>query len=462
MNIDGGIFKVLVVCDSQTWTILQPVIMKDKFFTLIHQLIPDTSSEEPTGIDLVLFAVHPSQLSRILELKRSWLLKSEAAVISDNLHAHEVVCLVRAGFAEVFDRQEDIDLLREWLISRYEDAILRFQKTQSKTNRKPVTLIHGVSEGIIRVKKMAVQAAQYSDLTVLIQGETGTGKEMVARLIHESSPRYNRPFIEVNCSAIPESLMEAEMLGYEKGAFTDARRSKRGFFELAAGGTLFLDEIGVMPMSLQNKILKIVEEKKFRRLGGETEITVDVKILAGSNEDLNKAAVAGRFRPDLLYRLKVFTIHIPALRDRSMDIPVLTDYFLKQVSERYKLKISGFHSATQKLLQNYKWPGNVRELKHIVERACVLAARGRILPSHIPEEIQSMDESTLSTLTQDLPEENKLCIPLPEEGIALDDIERLVVQETLKRCDGNQSKAARYLRISRTRLIRKLPGNNNH
>jgi len=453
------VFKVLVVCDMQTWKSLYPIIMKDETFTLVHRLLSVDSKEKPVKVDLVLFAVQPFQLPLIVELRRSWSLKTESAVISDNLQAHEVVRLVRSGFAEVFDRNEDVNLLREWLTDCYEDALQKQQKKNTGgTNHGSEMAIQGKSEAIVKVKKMAMQAAQYSDLTVLIQGETGTGKEMIARLIHESSPRHNKPFIEVNCSAIPESLMESEMLGYEKGAFTDAKRAKRGFFELASGGTLFLDEIGVMPLSLQNKILKIVEEKKFRRLGGETELRVDVKILAGSNEDLEKATLEGRFRADLLYRLKVFTIHIPALRDRISDISILAEYFLGRVSERYKLNISGFHSATQQLMQNYSWPGNVRELKHIVERACVLAARGRILPSHLPDEIQKTGEPDLQAMMQNLPDTHKLFIPMPKDGIALDEIEKFIVQETLKICDGNQSKAARYLRISRTRLARKLPG----
>lgn len=458
MSYQRETFNILIVSDPQFRILLESHLPNDDSLKVDFTPFDDVSSGCPEGYQLFLFAIRPSQLKKSMELKHLWSVKSETAVIGDKLHAHEVVRLIKSGFSEVFDISTDMDLIREWVLAHYEDSIRSKQAQTGSIRKKPEDRIRGDSNAIQQVRDMAVQAAGYADMTVLIQGETGTGKEMVARLIHETSSRRQGPFIEVNCSAIPETLMEAEMLGYEKGAFTDARRAKKGFFELADNGTLFLDEIGVMPLSLQNKLLKVVEEKKFRRLGGETEITVDVKIVAGTNEDLDKAASEGRFRPDLYYRLKVFNILIPALRDRQHDIPVLADFFLDQVKSRYSLPISGFHPTTEKLLIQYRWPGNVRELKHVVERACVLAARGRILPNHLPEEVQAATLSRLQSDSMEIPSSSSLCIPLPDDGIAMDDIERHVMQEVLKRCNGNQSLTARYLKISRTRLIRKLSG----
>lgn len=449
-------FRILFIGDASLWSILKSRLPGDSQFEVSHRSFSDLPDHKPEDPDLVLFVIRYTQIRQTINIKHSWSLKSETAIIAEHLEAHDVVRLMKTGFSEVFDLEKDQTLLWEWLTAHYEKQLMQREPSNNRWDDRPERRILGRSSGIQRVRELSIQAAAYPELTVLIQGETGTGKEMVARLIHQRSPRKDGPFIEVNCSAIPETLMEAEMLGHEKGAFTDARRSKRGFFELADNGTLFLDEIGVMPPALQNKILKIVEEKKFRRLGGETEITVNAKIIAGSNVDLKQATEKGRFRPDLYYRLKVFNILIPALRERRQDIPDLADFFLKQVSKRYGLDIAGFHPATEKLLRQHPWPGNVRELKHVVERACIMADRGRILPSHLPEEIQGASIPDILRETEDLPEEKVLKIPLPDDGMALNEIERMVMAEMLRRFNGNQSKTARYLKISRTRLIRNI------
>ncbi|MBN1295141.1 sigma-54-dependent Fis family transcriptional regulator [bacterium] len=446
-------FTVLIVTDPSLRTNIEKIFPHSDFVSLRFLSILDVHDDTPETADRLLFGIHSPQIRRMLEIKRAWKRTSGTAVIAESMNTHDVVKLMRAGVSEVFDLHQDGALIREWLMMQYEEHLKEPAHMAHALGPRPENTFRGISEGIQRVRDLAVQAAQYPDLAVLIHGETGTGKEMVARLIHDRSPRSSGPFIEVNCSAIPETLMESEMLGYEKGAFTDARRARKGFFEMADGGTLFLDEIGVMPPSLQNKILKIVEEKTFRRLGGESEVAVDVKIVAGTNTDLQKAAETGRFRPDLYYRLNVFSILIPALRDRICDIPVLATHFLERIVLAYQLKISGFHPSTEALLIRYSWPGNVRELKHVVERACVIAQRGRILPSHLPDEIQTA-AAPPHPAPADLPPEQMLCIPLPDDGISMTRIERLIMLDVLKRCGGNQSKAARFLKISRTRLAR--------
>jgi DNA-binding NtrC family response regulator len=452
------IYRVLVLSDPDFRINLNSLLPHDENLRLIHIPFPDNVIERPSDNDLILFAIQSSKLKKTIDLAHAWSIQSHAAVIAEDLRPHEIVRLMKAGFSEVFDLRHDRDLLHDWLISNYERDLTKSDESPASGKAKPEDLIIGKSDAIGKVRAMAVQAASFSELTVMIQGETGTGKEMVARLIHEASPRKKGPFIEINCSAIPETLMEAEMLGYEKGAFTDARRAKRGFFELADKGTLFLDEIALMPLSLQNKILKIVEEKKFRRLGGETEISVNVKVVAGTNQDLQLAVNEGRFRQDLFYRLKVFTIIIPPLRERTDDISVLAQFFLKESRARYGVDVSGLHPATETMLKRYRWPGNVRELKHVVERACILAIHGRILPGHLPEDIQSSAMPESSITADSVNAVLSISIPLPEAGLSLDDMEQHIVSEVLKYCDGNQSMAARFLKISRTRLIRKLPG----
>ncbi len=434
-----------------------PRIPQDQHCQLIVESRDAFPELLPTDSDVFVFVITGDTLASVFAWARTQnkTFDKQIAIVSQHVHTNDIVRLIRFGFSEVFDIFEDLALLNEWILHHYEQKLIAAQEQISSIrNSIPQTVIIGESESMKTVRRLAGDAGQYSDMTVLLQGATGTGKELVARYIHESSDRSAGPFVEVNCSAIPETLMEAEMFGYEKGAFTDARRTKLGFFEMADHGTLFLDEIGFMSLNLQNKMLKVIEEKHFRRIGGEKEIFVDVKVIAGTNINLDLAISKGEFRSDLYYRLKVFTIRIPSLRERPDDIQLLAEHFLDAVSLRYRLTLQGFHPSTKKLLQDFSWPGNVRELKHVVERAAVLARHGRILPSHLPEEMQMLEqESAISPILKDT---EKLCIPLPADGISIETIERIVIREVLNRCSGNQSRAARLLKISRTRLLRKL------
>ena len=454
-------FKILMFAESHHWERVRRVVPSADPFRVEIKALDSLGESGISGEDVVVLFMEKDRFGAAFP----WLKSvdptdsQKIALVADNIQVNETVRLIRAGFDEVFDAGDELELLSEWIVHHYEEKIKqpRLPRNYDKSDRN-LTKIIGTSDGIQNVKKLAKQAGLFSDMTVLIQGETGTGKEMVARYIHEHSSRDQSPFVEVNCSAIPESLMESEMLGHEKGAFTDARQSKKGFFELAHGGTLFLDEIGVMSGNLQNKILKIVEEKMFRRVGGEKTITVDVKVIAGTNTNLLDAVSQGRFRPDLFYRLNVFAIHILPLRERTDDIAILAEYFLSEIKRRYHLQINGFHPSTMSLLCSHDWPGNVRELKHIVERSAVVAGQGRILPTHLPDQIsKSFPEEQIRNLVE-TPDDSCLRIPLPDDGIAMDDIERIVIRDVLDRFDGNQSQAARFLKISRTRLIRKLPG----
>lgn len=281
--------------------------------------------------------------------------------------------------------------------------------------------------------------------SVLIIGESGTGKEGIAASIHNKSSRINKPFITVNCGAIPESLIESELFGYEKGAFTGANARKAGRFDRAQGGTLFLDEIGELSLPLQVKILRVLQEKEFERVGGSQVIKADVRIIAATNRDLEKMVDKGEFREDLLYRLKVIPIHLPPLRERKDDIPLLVEYFIdKYCKEINKGKMS-MDKETLEILKNYDFPGNIRELENLIERLIILSSDRRIKPSLLPKEILKGAFSS-----------KKDEFVLPEEGIRLDEVEESFVRQALQMAKGNQTHAAKLLGLSRHALIYRM------
>jgi DNA-binding NtrC family response regulator len=291
------------------------------------------------------------------------------------------------------------------------------------------------------IEKLAASCAS----TVLIQGESGTGKELVAKAIHhQSHPGERRPFLAINCAGLPENLLESELFGHEKGAFTDARERKQGLLEIANRGTLFLDEIGEMPIGLQARLLRVLETKSFRRIGGNQEIEVDLRIVAATNRDLMREAQHGRFREDLFFRLNVVPIDIPPLRDRVADIPILASYFVRHFNQELGRTVRGFSREARDLLNGYRWPGNVRELRNVVERAILLESSDVILASHLPIEMAPRD-------TQVAPREEGAFVPRPLREVELEHIRR-----TVEHFGGNKSQAAKSLGISRQTLRDKL------
>jgi DNA-binding NtrC family response regulator len=296
-------------------------------------------------------------------------------------------------------------------------------------------------------------------VTVLIRGETGTGKEVVARAIHYGSPEApkNAPFVEVNCTAIPENLLEAELFGYEKGAFTDAKFSKKGLFELAEGGTLFLDEIGDMSLVLQAKLLKAIEEKRFRRLGGTQSIEVKTRIMTGTHADLEKGIAEGRFRRDLYYRLNVINIVLPPLRERGKDALLLARHFLAEYSSEYGAPAREFTPEAEAALMSYDWPGNVRELQHVIERAVLLGDSPAINVKAIYEALGLEPRATATpTAPAATPSAWSRVIEIPPEGLSLQDGECKLIEEILRLTQWNKTRASKILGISRPRLARKI------
>jgi two-component system response regulator AtoC len=282
-----------------------------------------------------------------------------------------------------------------------------------------------------------------SDTTVLITGESGTGKELVAKAIHFNGTRANKPFITVNCSAIPENLLESELFGYEKGAFTGAITQKIGKFELAHQGTIFLDEIGSLKLEMQAKILRVLQEKEFERVGGTHPIKIDVRIISATNSDLQEAVQQGQFREDLYYRLNVVPIHLPPLRERKEDIPLIANHFLNIYNQKFNKNIKGFTSHAMKILQEYYWPGNVRELQNIIERVVVLAKDENVIShQHLPLDLLILKGK------------------IDTEGITLrearNQFEKQFILHVLERVNWNQLKAAKLLDIHRNTLLLKI------
>jgi transcriptional regulator with PAS, ATPase and Fis domain len=297
--------------------------------------------------------------------------------------------------------------------------------------------IVGESPAMQQAKALLARIAASPASTVLLTGETGTGKDLAAKAIHYNSDRAARPFVNITASALPEQLLESELFGHERGAFTDARQQKRGLLETGDGGTVFLDEIGEMTPGLQAKLLRFLEEKAFKRVGGLADIRVDVRVIAATNRNLEEEVKAGKFREDLFYRLQVMPVVLPPLRERRGDIPLLAAYYIDRFNREFRKRVRGLSSAATRLVEQYTWPGNVRELRNAIERAMLLTDR---------EWLEPEDFTTLTrTVT---PTQFKL----PPEGVSLDELERQLLVQALERAGGNQTQAAQLLGINRDQV----------
>jgi len=291
------------------------------------------------------------------------------------------------------------------------------------------------------VKEAITLLAENPGTNVLILGETGTGKGMVANAIHALSPRAEEPFVDVNCAGLSSQLLESELFGHERGAFTDAKSLKRGLLEVAHGGSLFLDEVGDLSLDVQAKLLKVIEDRRFRRLGGTANLKVDVRLMAATNVELERAVKEGRFRADLYYRLTVIPIHLPPLRQRPEDIVPLAQLFREEFSQSLSKPIQGIAPAAEAMLGAYAWPGNIRELRNVMERAALLCPGTAILPGHLPEGLRARSRAAPS---------------LTDDDLSLEAVERSHIQRILALCGGNRSRAAGMLRIHRATLIKKI------
>jgi DNA-binding NtrC family response regulator len=379
-------------------------------------------------------------------------------MITAHSHADSAVKALQYGADDYVGKPFDLDDVRHTIEKTLENQRLKNENAYYRqVLRKKLendNLVGGCPK-MIEVFKMIKMAAEADDKTVLITGGSGTGKELVARGIHLHSSRADRPFIDVNCAAIPETLLENELFGHERGAYTDASRRQKGIFELAEGGTVFLDEIGDMPFGMQAKILKVIENKKYRRLGGELDVVSDARIIAATNQNLPELVKEGKFRADLFYRLNVMPIQLPLLRERKMDILTLVNYFIDQFNEEYGRNVEGLEDEAMGFLLNYDWPGNVRELRNTIERAMMLVPGNMIGPEHLNCEILEMSQKEDSPDLEDSDVDDCFSLAqlqLPKDGISLDEVEQQLIELALKRWNGNQTKAAQCLRMSRDTL----------
>ncbi len=327
--------------------------------------------------------------------------------------------------------KKDLEQLKE--VERYRHRV------------KPLDLILGNSKAIKKLRQTIKKIVESKATTVLVQGESGTGKELVAQAIHYASNRREKPFVDINCTSIPDELLESELFGHEKGAFTDAKKEKKGLFELSDGGTLFLDEIGDMKMSMQAKLLRVLQEKNFKRVGGTKKIYVDVRIVAATNKDLLAAVDEGTFREDLYYRLNVIPLQCPPLRDRDNDVILLARHFIDQFNRDFNKNVTTIDPEAEKLLLSYKWPGNVRELRNVLERAILLESEDVLLPEDLHISNNRTETSAGANQQMEL-----------HDDLTLDDMENWLIERTLTRFGWNKNLVAKKLGINRTTLYTKI------
>jgi DNA-binding NtrC family response regulator len=377
-------------------------------------------------------------------------------MITANVLVDETIGALRGGAYDFIGKPINLEELHVAIRNGIEASDLRKEVTQFRRERAQqftFDQIIGQSPVMCEMLAMARKVAESEVSSVLLQGESGTGKDLVAKAIHYQSHRSAGPFIAINCAAIPATLIESELFGYEKGAFTDAKARKEGMFEQAEGGTLLLDEIGELELSLQAKLLRVLEEGMFRRVGGLKDIPFDARIIAASNRDLRTESEAGRFRLDLYYRLSVIQIDIPALRERGDDVIQLAEYYIESFGKRLRKSVRGIEGDVAEAFRLYNWPGNVRELRNVIERALILEDDDVITTRYVPRNLVAGKNGSIA-------ERDGLGVqemfPLPLAGASLEDVEMSLVRQAIDRSGGNQTRAAELLGISRDQLRYRL------
>lgn len=404
-------------------------------------------------IDLVLLDIRLPDIDGLDVLKNIKEFDTEILVIMMTAYSdvQTAVAAMKLGAYHYINKPFELDELRLLIEKGLETQSLinevrrlRRQHREEYQNNH----IYGVSPQIQAVMELIEMISKTNKTSVLIQGESGTGKELAANAIHYNSNRQGSPLMKINCSAIPDTLLESELFGYEKGAFTDARNTKKGMFELADGGTVFLDEIGDMKLFLQSKILRVLENQTFMRVGGEREIKVDIRIIAATNRNLEVLVKEGLFRKDLYYRLKVMVVEMPPLRGRVDDILLYSNLFIEENNKEHAKNIKGLNEEVKKLMTQYQWPGNVRELKNIIERAMILADSELITPKQLPFELRTTERYFQENIE---PEQSGSV-----EEMSLNQMEKMYLSTVLKKMGANKSRVSKILGISRATLRAKI------
>jgi DNA-binding NtrC family response regulator len=403
--------------------------------------------------DLVLLDLQLPDRSGIEVLRQIRAVDPQAVVIMVTAHGGvtDAVAAFKLGLFDFLAKPLDFDALGVTLRYGLEARHLRTEVERLRAvDRAPSdTTIVGQSRPIANCVQLLGKLAASGAGSVLLTGESGTGKDLFAKALHYQSSRSGGPFVTVNCAAIPDTLMESELFGHEKGAFTDARFLKKGLFELADGGTIYLDEIGELKLSLQPKILHVLETLTFRRVGGSKDVTVDVRVIAATNRDLAAATEQGEFRRDLLYRLRVIELPIPPLRERLEDVPGLVQHFIRHFGQKFHKPDMRITDAAMAMLTKYQWPGNVRELKNAIERAIILEDGNDLRTNYLPIQLTQPDPV--------LPAASSVAgFTLPQGGVSLEHVEETLVRQAMTQASGNQTRAAHLLDISRDALRYKL------
>jgi two-component system response regulator AtoC len=440
--------RVLVVDDEQLirWSLTER-LREDGYDVAEAATAAEAIDRADVGVDLALLDYKLPDEDGVVVLRKLHEMDPDTLVIMLTAHTsvETVVQAMKAGAFDYATKPFDLDDVSRRVARALETTRLRRElRTLRDSLARPFGLasIIGESEPLQSVKSLVRKVAASPSSTVLVMGESGTGKDLVAKVIHYLSGRAARPFLNITCSALPEALLESELFGHERGAFTDARQQKRGLLEQADEGTVFLDEIGEMTPALQAKLLRVLEEKAFRRIGGTGDIHVDVRVVAATNRDLEERVRSGHFREDLFYRLNVLRVEMPPLRARTGDIALLAQHFVETFSREFKRPVRGLSHSAEAALTAYGWPGNVRELRNLVERA-VLLCEGELL--------QPADFDSLHT-AKAKPASANGGFALPAEGVNLEEVERSLVVQALERAGGNQTRAAAFLGMHRDQI----------
>ena len=439
--------KILVVDDDTAHRMMLTAILSDEGYAVAEADDGTTALKavQKEFYDLILMDVRMTEMDGIEALAEIKKISPGIPVLMMTAYPSvpPAVKAMKLGALDYLTKPLDTDELRLRIAKLLGQHTLKAEQQQVKVHLADTSGMIGSSTKMQQLFETLALVAP-TDTTVLILGESGTGKELVAEAIHANSSRADKPLVKVNCAALPETLLESELFGHEKGAFTGAIARRAGRFEVADRGTIFLDEIGDLPVIVQVKLLRVLQEQQFEPVGSSKTTTVDVRVITATNRNLEEEMAQGRFREDLFYRLNVFPILVPPLRERKEDIQPLAEFFLREYSEKHKRPIKGFAPRSLDLFMRYDWKGNVRELENTVERSVILCREDYITPAHLPAPLQA------------LAGESGLQAPDLEPGITLKEMEKQLILSTLHQYDGNRTKTAEALGISRRTLQRKL------
>jgi DNA-binding NtrC family response regulator len=444
--------SVLIIEDNDDLAFTLTKVLKKEGYSVfsVKSAEDGISTFQKELVDLVLLDLKLPKMNGLIALEHLKELDPESVIImmTASTDIKPAIEAMKKGAFDYLLKPFELEEMRLVVKKALEVNQLKREVARLKWEHKdkhPYDCIYGESKSIQEIRKLIQIIAETPKTSVLIQGESGTGKELVANAIHYASNRASKPFIKINCSAIPDNLLESELFGHEKGAFTDAKAMKKGLFELAHGGTIFLDEVPSMKMALQPKLLRVLENQSFRRIGGTTDIKIDVRLLAASNTNLNELVKSREFRDDLYYRLKVMEIILPPLRERSGDVLLLAKLFLEEFNREIKRHVQKFDSQTEELLTGYFWPGNVRELRNVIERSVILCQGGTLSTEYLPIELREK------------PSVDGVPVAKTKLGaVSLQEMEKVHIIEMLNSVQGNKSKASKILNISRSTLREKL------